>query len=114
LVRVRGGWTVIAAGIALVMFVVPFLALLSQARKQNPKRLIRVAIWILCARAVDLFWIVEPTFRTHGFAIYWTDFAAFFGLGGIWVFVYLRYLGERPLLPLRDARVMAPLAEAVV
>lgn len=110
LVRVRGGWTVIAAGIAIVMFAVPFLALLSQARKQNPNRLIRVAIWILCARAIDIFWIVEPTYRNKGFALYWTDFAAFIGVGGIWLFVYLGQLRRRPLLPLRDPRVMAPAA----
>jgi hypothetical protein len=110
LVRVRGGWTVVAAGIAIVMFAIPFLALLSQARKQNPKRLMRVAIWILCARAVDIFWIVEPTFRNKGFALYWTDFAAFIGVGGIWVYVYLGQLRRRPLLPLRDPRVMAPTA----
>jgi hypothetical protein len=90
------------------MFAIPFLALLSQARKQNPKRLIRVAIWILCARAVDMFWIVEPTFRTKGFALYWTDIAAFVGVGGIWLYVYLGQLRRRPLLPLRDPRVIAP------
>lgn len=110
LIRVRGGWTVVAAGIAIVMFVVPFLALLSQARKQNPKRLMRVAVWILCARAIDIFWIVEPTYRNHGFALYWTDFAAFIGVGGIWLYVYLGQLRRRPLLPLRDPRVMAPAA----
>jgi hypothetical protein len=113
-VRVQGGWRLIAAAISLVMFGIPFLALLSQQRKQNPRRLIRVAIWILCARAVDLFWIVEPTWRTKGFAIYWTDFAAFLGIGGIWVYVYLGYLRRRPLLPLHDPRVMAPLPEAAV
>ncbi|MBV8071912.1 MAG: hypothetical protein JO270_18530 [Acidobacteriaceae bacterium] len=114
LVRVRGGWTVLAAIVSLVMFLIPFLGLLSQARKRDPKRLIRVAVWILCARAIDLFWIIEPTFRTNGFAIYWTDFVAFFGVGGIWVYLYLRQLRQRPLLPLRDARVMNPLPEAVV
>ena len=108
LVRVRGGWRVIAAAISLIMFAIPFLALLSQARKQNPKRLIRVAIWILCARAVEMFWIVEPTYRNNGFVLYWTDFAAFIGVGGIWVYVYLGQLRRRPLLPLRDPRVMAP------
>jgi hypothetical protein len=107
-VRVHGGWKPIACAIALVMFAIPFLALLSQQRKQDPRRLIRVAIWILCARAVDLFWIVEPTWRTKGLAVYWTDFAAFLGIGGIWVYVYLGYLRRRPLLPLRDPRVMAP------
>lgn len=113
LVRVRGGWTVLAALIAFVMFLIPFLGLLSQARKRDPNRLIRIAVWILCARVVDLFWIIEPTFRPNGFAIYWTDFAAFIGVGGIWVYLYLGQLRRRPLLPLRDARVMNPLPEPV-
>jgi hypothetical protein len=113
LVRVRGGWTVVASMVACVMFLVPFLGLLSQARKRDPKRLMRVAVWILLARIIDIFWIVTPTFRTHGFAIYWTDFAAFIGIGGIWVFLFIGYLRRRPLLPLRDARVMNPLPEAV-
>ncbi len=112
LVRVNGGWTVLAAGIALIMFVVPFLALLSQTRKRDPIRLMRVAVWILCARVVDLFWIIEPTFRTKGFAIYWTDFAAFIAVGGIWMYFYLGQLRRRPLLPLRDPRVAQPLKEA--
>lgn len=111
LVRVRGGWTIAAWVVATAMFLVPFLGLLSQARKRNPKRLMRVAIWILAARAVDMFWIVEPTFRTHGFAIYWTDFAAFIGIGGVWIFLFLGNLRRRPLLPLRDPRVMDPLPE---
>jgi hypothetical protein len=113
LVRVRGGWTVLAALIAFIMFLIPFLGLLSQARKRDPNRLIRIAIWILCARVVDLFWIIEPTFRPNGFAVYWTDFAAFIGVGGIWVYLYLGQLRRRPLLPLRDPRVMNPLPEAV-
>jgi len=117
--RVHGPWKWLALIIALSMFTIPFLALLSQARKRDPKRLIRVAIWLLLARIIDVFWIVEPTFRnrtpsgllatTTGFTIYWTDFAAFFGIGGIWVYAYLRQLRQRPLLPLRDPRVMSPM-----
>ncbi|HEX4808776.1 MAG TPA: hypothetical protein VH325_07600 [Bryobacteraceae bacterium] len=114
LVRVRGGWTVIAAAVSLVAFLIPFLALLSQDRKRDPKRLIRVAIWLLCARAVDVFWVVIPTYRQNGFAIYWTDFAAFLGIGGIWVYLYLGALRKRPLLPLRDSRVAQPMPEAAV
>ena len=114
LARVRGGWTVVTAAISLVMFLIPFLALLSQARKRDPRRLIRVAYWLLIARAVDLFWIVEPTYRTNGFALYWTDVAAFFGLGGIWLYLYLGALRKRPLLPLRDPRVAQPIPEAAI
>ena len=111
--RVRGFWKYLAAVTALSMFAIPFCLLLSQDRKRNPIRLMRVAIFILCARIVDMFWIVEPTHRTHGFALYWTDFAAFLGIGGIWVYVYLGQLRRRPLLPLRDPRVAEPMPEAV-
>lgn len=122
--RVGGFWKWLALVTALSMFAIPFLALLSQARKRDPRRLIRVAIWLLVARIIDLFWIVEPTFRntsnssllstSHGFSIYWTDFAAFFGLGGIWVYTFLGQLRRRPLLPLHDPRVSPPLRETVL
>jgi hypothetical protein len=110
---VHGGWRPIAAIIALVMFAIPFLALLSQQRKQNPRRLIRVAIWLLCARALELFWIVEPTWRTKTFVMYWTDVVTFLTVGGIWLYAYLGYLRRRPLLPLHDPRIMPPMPEEV-
>ncbi len=112
LTRVNGGWKLVTTIITFVMFVVPFLGLLSQQRKRNPLRLRRIAVWLLVARVLDTFWIVEPTFRSDGFAIYWTDFAAFIGIGGLWVFLYMGNLRRRPLLPLRDPRVMSPLPEA--
>ena len=119
--RVHGFWKWVTTVIALSMFAIPFLALLSQARKRDPRRLIKIAIWLLVARAIDVFWIVEPTYRnatssallntSHGFSIYWTDFATFFGLGGVWVYVFLGQLRRRPLLPLHDPRVSAPIPE---
>jgi len=121
--RVHGTWKWLATTVALTMFAIPFCALLSQARKRDPKRLIRIAIWLLVARIIDIFWIVEPTFRnvtpggplatSPGFAVYWTDFAAFLGVGGVWVYAFMWQLRKRPLLPLRDPRVMAPVPEAV-
>jgi hypothetical protein len=111
LIRTRGFWKVLTWVVGLTMFAIPFLALLSQARKRNPKRLMRVAVWLLCARVIDIFWIVEPTFRNKGFALYWTDFAAFIGVGGIWLYAYLGQLRRRPLLPLHDPRIAQPLPE---
>ena len=117
--RVHGFWKWITTVIALSMFAIPFLALLSQARKRDPRRLIKIAIWLLVARAIEVFWIVEPTFRSashtsylntsNGFSIYWTDFAAFFGIGGIWLFFFIGQLRRRPLLPLNDPRVSSPI-----
>jgi hypothetical protein len=122
--RTNGFWKVLAVVIAVSMFLIPFLALLSQGRKRDPRRLMKVAIWLLCARVIDLFWVVEPTFRNHsagallgtsnGFQIYWTDFAAFFGLGGVWVFMFIKQLRRSPLLPLRDGRVQDPRPQEVL
>ena len=109
--RTKGMWRIITWIVGLTMFAVPFLSLLSTARKKNPARLIRIAIWILCAHILYMFWIVEPTFRPHGFEIYWTDFAAFLGVGGIWVWAYLGQLRRRPLLPLHDPRLPDPMPE---
>jgi hypothetical protein len=122
--RTNGFWKFLAAAVALSMFLFPFLALLSQDLKKNPRRLIWAAAWILFARLIDIFWIVEPPFRnvsassplatSTGFTVYWTDAAAFIGLGGIWLYVFLGQLRRRPLLPLRDPRVMAPRPEEVI
>jgi hypothetical protein len=112
LVRVHGFWKYVTAIIALSMFALPFLLLLSQGRKRDPFRLKRVAIFILFARLIDIFWIVEPTFRRNGFTVYWTDFAAFIGIGGIWIYVYIGQLRRRPLLPLQDARIAPATREA--
>jgi hypothetical protein len=122
--RTNGFWKALATFVGLTMFVVPFLALLSQARKKDPRRFIRVTVWILVVNAVYMFWLVEPAFRSTsvstplhtspGFNVYWTDFAAFFGIGGIWVYYFITQLRRRPLLPLKDPRLSPSLPQEVV
>jgi len=75
--------------------------------------LIRVAIWILCADAIFAFWVIEPMFRGNSFYLYWTDFTAFIGVGGIWLYSYLGQLRQRPLMPLRDPRIAEVVPEAI-
>jgi hypothetical protein len=122
--RTHGFWKALATFVGLTMFAIPFLALLSQGRKRDPRRLRRVAIWVLVVNAVYMFWLVEPTFRntsvstplhtSPGFNIYWTDIAAFLGIGGIWVYYFIAQLRKRPLLPLKDARVSPSLPQEVI
>ncbi len=109
--RTQGFWKVMTWAIGLTMFAIPFLALLSQDRKRDPKRLIRVAVWLLCANLLFAFWIVIPMYRADGFAIYWTDVVAFFGVGGVWLYAYLGQLRKRPLMPLHDPRLPEPIVE---
>ena len=51
---------------------------------------------------VDIIWLVAPNFEHHGFPFSWMDVAIPVGLAGIWVFLFVRQLRSRPLLPLND------------
>jgi hypothetical protein len=46
--------------------------------------------------------------------VFWTDFAAFFGIGGIWVYYFIGQLRRRPLLPLKDPRISPSLPREVI
>ena len=101
-------------------FVLPFLILLSADVKQRGRVLVKVAIWMLAMRWLDYFWNVAPTLHAlhegegggHGagpWLLIWIDLAAAVGLGGVFVWYFLRQLACRPLLPVGDPF----LAEAV-
>ena len=105
--RFSNGWGYLAFFIAIFHFFVPFLLLLMRFVTRNAKMLYWVAIWIICIRVVDVFWVVIPSFagRDRFLMITWTDVVAGIGLGGIWLGLYLWHLKSRSLLPLHDPRL---------
>ena len=58
--RLQGGWKTVTLGLALLHFVVPFLALLSRRAKAAPGRLYWVAWLMLAAHGLDLYWLIFP------------------------------------------------------
>lgn len=102
--RFSGGWGYLAWFISIFHFCVPFFLLLMRFIKKNPQRLRTLAIWMIIVRVVDVFWIVEPAFRQRGLEVYWTDIAVLIGLGGIWIWYFIRNLMARPLLVPNDPR----------
>ena len=109
--RTRGAWGGVALAIVLFHFAVPFALLLSRDLKRNARRLAVVAALMLVMRWVDLLWQVEPAFPVaeRSAAMYWLYVAAPVTIGGLWLFVFVRELKKRPLLPLNDPY----LAEAI-
>ncbi|HEX8813296.1 MAG TPA: hypothetical protein VF742_15005, partial [Terracidiphilus sp.] len=61
--RIRGGWGVIITLNFIFHWLIPFSLLLSRDIKRNKKRLIGACMWIVFAKAFDLFWLIEPNFR---------------------------------------------------
>ena len=79
----------------------PFALLLSRPLKRDVTRLVWVAVWLLFAHYVDLFWIVEPNF-SKTFTITWADILVSIGMGGLWMAYFCRNLSSLPLLPAYD------------
>jgi len=65
--RKHGGWGAIALAIAILQFAFPFLILLSRAAKSSGRKLALLALLILLMRALDVIWLIEPTFNRERF-----------------------------------------------
>jgi hypothetical protein len=108
--RFKHGWGFVALLLVVFHFALPFVFLLSRDLKRNARRLVWIAGLMLVMRWVDLLWQVEPAFHRQNPAMYWAYLAAPIGIGGLWLFFFLRELRKAPLLPVNDPY----LAEALV
>ena len=100
--RLRGGWQWLALALVAFHLALPFAVLLSRDVKRHAARLSRIALVLLVARWIDVYWMVAPSLAPGGLRLHWLDVAAMAGLGGIWVSVFVRRLEGAPLIPLHD------------
>jgi hypothetical protein len=107
--RVHGHWKVIATALIFLHFAFPFAILLSRSLKRQPRRLVRIAIWMMCVRILDLYWIVQPSFHNHGETLAplaWQSVAMnivnVLAIGGLWMTWFYWDLGKRSLMPVND------------
>ena len=107
--RFRGGWQYFALLLVFGHFALPFALLLSRDLKRNFKLLAGIAIFVLCMRFVDVFWLVAPDFAKGVFRVSWMDITAPAGLCGIWLAYFLYQLEKRPLMPLNDPHLQEAL-----
>jgi len=108
--RLHGPWYPVSVLVLLGQFALPFLLLLSQNFKRNPRTVARIAFWILLMRVVDITWTIGPVFRHEGSSLHWLDFAAVLGMGAVWSFFFFRNLGSRAVVPARDPYLKEALA----
>jgi hypothetical protein len=100
--RMRGGWAICAAALAVAHFGLPFLALLSRDLKLRPRRLAAASVWILLAHYLDTWWVVMPRLHAEGPVPHWADLAAFCGVGGAACVAAVLWLRGRHPVPVRD------------
>jgi len=112
LARIHGGWWYVCSADFIFHWLIPFCLLLSRDLKRNKKKMIWMASWMIFARCVDMFWLIEPGYadaagnlHIHdniGILAYITVPVAVLSL---WAAYYLTQLKARPLINLNDPHV---------
>ena len=110
--RIRGGWWTITTLDALFHWVIPFVLLLSRDFKRSRTRMFFLCLFMVLARLVDMFWLIEPNFKdaaenlhlagNSGILAYITVPIA---VVAFWAVFYLTELGRRPLITVNDPHV---------
>ena len=109
--RVAGDWKWVIGLIALFHFFAPFFLLLFRAVKKNIPWLVTIAVTVFITHALEIFWVIAPTFYP-ALTVHWTDFAAWLGIGGIWLGVFAANLERHPLLAENNPLPGYPLIQA--
>jgi hypothetical protein len=61
--RIQGGWWTICTLDFCCHWLIPFCLLLSRDIKRNKNKMIWITCFMLFARLVDMFWLIEPNFK---------------------------------------------------
>jgi hypothetical protein len=100
--RLQTGWSVVGLTLIVGHFAIPFVVLLSRQVKRQPDSLLKVAVFVMAVRLIDLFWLIAPEFHQHGISISWLDLLVPASLLAIWAGCFVLQLRGRPILPLHD------------
>jgi hypothetical protein len=107
LTRWNGGWVFISLLLIVVHFLVPYFALLTQPSKMNPKRLKFIAVWLLFAHLLDIFWLVMPNMGTmkNGYVFSWIDLVFPISGLGLVIFIFTFAAKKANLIPVGDPKL---------
>lgn len=81
-IRGTGVWKWVTIFLAASNVFVPFFILLARSVKDQPRRLQRVAAWLLICQVIYIYWLVAPSFHGRGASgLHWLDPVVLIALG---------------------------------
>jgi hypothetical protein len=103
----NGNWSVFSVLLIIIHFIVPYIALLSQPSKMDPKRLKFIAVWLLFAHFFDLFWLVMPEMDqlSEGYSFSWIDLVFPIAVVGILILIFNMKAKKENLIPVGDPKL---------
>ena len=69
--RLDTGWAYVGIGLAAMQFALPLLCLLFRVNKDDPRRLARLATWLLAGQLANCAWLIVPSIAPHGWLAWW-------------------------------------------
>jgi hypothetical protein len=107
--RIHGGWWTICTLDVVCHWVIPFCLLLSRDIKRSKHMMIWLACFMICARMIDMFWLIEPNFNDaasnlhiHGNLGILAYITVPISVVSFWMVFYLTELMKRPLINVND------------
>jgi hypothetical protein len=107
--RIHGGWWMICSLDVICHWLIPFCLLLSRDIKRSKNKMIWVASFMILARLIDMFWLIEPNFGDAGGNLHLAGNVSILAyvtvpiaMLALWAVYYLTELGKRPLLNVND------------
>lgn len=111
--RTGHGWQNVAIALVVLGWFLPFLLLMQKRLKQQAHLLVGIAVVVLVARFVDIYWQIGPAFHHEGFeGPKWMDLAMPFAIGGFWVGTFAMLLKSRTITNDQIAMIHAEAAAA--
>lgn len=107
--RMSGGWGYISLALLFVHFIIPFLVLLPRSAKTNPGTLKIMAVWMLFAHALDLYWLIMPTYSKDNPFFGWMELGFVAAMAGIIILIFKLKADRTNLIPVGDPKLEAGL-----
>jgi len=103
----EGSWVIFSIALIIIHFVVPYVTLLSQPSKMDPKRLKFISVWLLFAHLFDIFWLVMPEMETmsDGYLFSWIDLVFPIAVVGLIILVFNYKAKKENLVPIGDPKL---------
>ena len=107
--RIHGGWWYICTLDFIAHWLIPFCLLLSRDLKRNKTKMIWLTCWMIFARCIDMFWLIEPNFKDAAGNLHLTNNIGILAyitvpacVLSLWGAYYLTQLKARPLMNVND------------
>jgi len=103
----EGSWAIFSVGLIIVKFLVPYIVLVSQPSKMDPKKLKFISVWLLFAHLYDLFWFVMPEMEelSGGYSFSWIDLVFPIAAVGLIILVFNMKAKRENLIPIGDPKL---------